>query len=252
MTLALSPSRLARALGTACRPAGPEVRVTDAIGDWFGDRADCPIRRPDALQPAPAILVLRPGQSAPPGRASLTTPLDDARLAGGLRRAMRAELDVTLPGTLVLVAGSGVLIRGPAGIGKSETALQLIDRGHRLVSDDAVRIRAGSGDELEGMAPGPSRGRLMVRGLGMIEIERHYRDAFAETAPVSLLLALDDERHEADALLGGWGEAALLGERLCALRLRGGRALPLLLERAVAMLGERRPTTNAEPRRCDW
>lgn len=258
MTVSLSPSRLASALGAECRNGATPVRVSPMIGEWFGRHPDCPIRRPDNHQPGPAVLVVRPADHPPPGQATLITELDDDSLGPALRRAIRAELDITLPGTLVLVHDQGVLIRGAAGTGKSETALELLDRGHQLVSDDAVRIQAGAGSELLGMAPGPIRDRLAIRGLGMLEVTRHYREGVADAAPIGLVVDLEPSHHDADPLAGGWHTTALLGERLPALRLRSGRALALLLERAVALLGARSvapeliAVTGWELRQCDW
>jgi len=72
-------------------------------------------------------------------------------------------------GALVQVLGVGVLIRGPSGIGKSETALELVTRGHRLVADDVVRIRR-EGDILIGRAPDLIRHHLEIRGIGILDV----------------------------------------------------------------------------------
>jgi HPr kinase/phosphorylase len=76
------------------------------------------------------------------------------------------------------VLGTGVLIKGDAGVGKSELALELITRGHRLVADDAVELRHVAPETLEGSCPPLIRDFLEVRGLGILNI----RYLFGETA----------------------------------------------------------------------
>lgn len=79
----------------------------------------------------------------------------------------------TVHGVLVDVDGVGILITGDSGIGKSETALELIKRGHRLVSDDAVEIRRYD-DRLVGESPELTRHLMEIRGLGLLDIRRLY------------------------------------------------------------------------------
>lgn len=81
--------------------------------------------------------------------------------------------ETRLHGVLVDVYGIGILITGESGIGKSETALELIKRGHRLVTDDAVDIREIEGD-LIGSSPRVTRGMLEVRGIGIINVPTLY------------------------------------------------------------------------------
>lgn len=76
----------------------------------------------------------------------------------------------TIHGVLVDVYGVGMLITGGSGIGKSETALELVKRGHRLVADDAVEIRQTSDGKLTGTAPELIRHLLEIRGLGIINV----------------------------------------------------------------------------------
>ncbi len=75
-----------------------------------------------------------------------------------------------LHGTCIEVRGTGVLVRGPSGSGKSDLALRLIDRGARLVADDQVEVTA-SGDRLIAAAPEALAGMLEVRGLGIVAVE---------------------------------------------------------------------------------
>ena len=81
---------------------------------------------------------------------------------------------VTRPGVLVDVYGVGILILGRSGIGKSECALDLIERGHRLVADDAVVVRRKDPETLVGSSPDLTRQHMEIRGLGVINIKDLY------------------------------------------------------------------------------
>ena len=78
---------------------------------------------------------------------------------------------ISIHGVLVDVYGVGVLITGESGIGKSEAALELIKRGHRLVSDDVVEIRKVSDDTLVGTAPDITRHFIELRGIGIVDVK---------------------------------------------------------------------------------
>ena len=81
--------------------------------------------------------------------------------------------EITIHGVLVDVAGMGVLLTGASGIGKSEVALELVHRGHRLVADDSVIIKRVN-DLLIGRAPDMIRHMLEIRGVGIINVERLF------------------------------------------------------------------------------
>ena len=81
---------------------------------------------------------------------------------------------VTLHGSLVEVFGVGVLIQGESSVGKSETALGLIERGHRLISDDVVRIKKKEGAYLIGSGPELTRHLMEIRGIGIINVAHLY------------------------------------------------------------------------------
>jgi HPr kinase/phosphorylase len=118
---------------------------------------------------APAELTTEAERAAVPLlRTALTTPLAIARLTGLLEdRLAPRELR---HGDLLDVLGLGVLITGESGIGKSECALDLVVRGHRLVADDAVEIRCRSGAILIGRAPEMTRHHVEIRGLGIVNV----------------------------------------------------------------------------------
>lgn len=83
-------------------------------------------------------------------------------------------LSVTLHGTLVEVFGVGVLIQGDSSVGKSEAALGLIERGHRLISDDIVRVKKKEGAYLEGSGAELTRHHMEIRGIGIINVANLY------------------------------------------------------------------------------
>lgn len=79
----------------------------------------------------------------------------------------------TISGVMVNVHGLGILLRGPSGIGKSELALSLLDRGHQLISDDALQLER-TGNQIIATAPEILRGRLNIRELGIINVEQFF------------------------------------------------------------------------------
>ena len=86
---------------------------------------------------------------------------------------LQLSLETRMHGVLVEVYGVGILIIGKSGVGKSETALDLVIRGHRLVSDDTVIIKRID-DMLQGKSPELTRHFMEIRGLGILDIERLY------------------------------------------------------------------------------
>ncbi|ASB87212.1 HPr(Ser) kinase/phosphatase [Bacillus sonorensis] len=102
----------------------------------------------------------------------LRSPLKTTRLSSRLTNFLESQLAPTtaIHGVLVDVYGVGVLIIGKSGVGKSETALELVKRGHRLVADDCVEIRQEDQDTLIGSAPELIEHLLEIRGLGIINV----------------------------------------------------------------------------------
>ncbi|MCQ6562214.1 HPr(Ser) kinase/phosphatase [Paenibacillus mendelii] len=101
-------------------------------------------------------------------RSTVATTIISSRITNFLER--RLAPSATIHGVLVDVYGVGMLITGGSGIGKSETALELVKRSHRLVADDAVEIRQTSDGQLHGSAPELIRHLLEIRGLGIINV----------------------------------------------------------------------------------
>jgi len=100
-------------------------------------------------------------------------------------------------GALVKVLGVGVLLLGPSGVGKSETALELVARGHRIAADDVVELRR-EGERLLGRAPELIRHHLEIRGIGILYVPDLYgAEAVCEESPVDLLCRLERWREGA-------------------------------------------------------
>ena len=123
-------------------------------------------------QPSPECLAMAEKYGVPvAGSAEYTTDL---------MAAMTSSLHVhlgpttTLHGVLVEVYGEGILLLGGSGIGKSETAIELVKRGHRLIADDAVDIKKVSAKTLVGSAPEMIRYFIELRGIGIIDVRRIF------------------------------------------------------------------------------
>lgn len=101
-------------------------------------------------------------------RSSMATTIFSSRLTSFLEGKLAPT--ATIHGVLCDVYGVGMLITGSSGIGKSETALELVKRGHRLIADDAVEIRQTSDNQLHGTAPELIRHLLEIRGVGIINV----------------------------------------------------------------------------------
>ena len=98
----------------------------------------------------------------------------------------------TLHGVLLDVYGEGILLLGESGVGKSETAMELVKRGHRLIADDAVEIRRVSSKTLVGTAPENIRHYIELRGIGIINVRRIFgMGAVKETENINLVIKIE-------------------------------------------------------------
>lgn len=99
---------------------------------------------------------------------------------------------ITRHGVLVEVYGEGLLLIGDSGVGKSETAIELIKRGHRLIADDAVEIKRVSSKTLVGQAPEIIRHYVELRGIGIVDVRRLFgMGAIKETEKIDLVIKLE-------------------------------------------------------------
>jgi HPr kinase/phosphorylase len=122
-------------------------------------------------------------------RESLEVSLE--RLGFFLRNRLGAE--VTVHGVLVQIFGVGVLILGPSAIGKSESALELVTRGHRLIADDMVIVHRGESRSLMGSGSGLARYHMEIRGIGIIDVKELYGVAAVLAATqIELIVQLEE------------------------------------------------------------
>ena len=100
---------------------------------------------------------------------------------------------ITRHGVLVEVYGEGILLLGDSGVGKSETAIELVKRGHRLIADDAVEIKRVSATTLVGCAPPLIRHYVELRGIGIVDVRRLFgMGAVKETEKIDLVINLEN------------------------------------------------------------
>ena len=134
------------------------------------------------------------------GRCVLRTEENTANIISNLVAYLHTALSPTITrhGVLVEVYGEGVLLMGESGVGKSETAMELIKRGHRLIADDAVEIRRAAGNYLIGTAPDLIRYYMELRGIGIVDIRRLFgMSAVKYDSTIDMLINLETWRDDA-------------------------------------------------------
>ena len=157
---------------------------------------------------------------------------------------------ISIHGVLVDVYGEGVLIIGESGIGKSEAALELIKRGHRLVSDDVVEIRKVSDVTLLGSAPDITRHFIELRGIGIIDVKALYGvGAVKDTQSIGMVIKLEDwDREKEYDRLGLEDQyTEYLGIKvIChSIPIRPGRNLAVIVESAAINHRQKKMGYNA-------
>jgi HPr kinase/phosphorylase len=141
-------------------------------------------------------------------------------------------------GVLLEVFGVGVFIIGKSGIGKSETALELIKRGHRFVADDVVKVRKVMGTTLIGSSHDLLRHKMEIRGLGIVDIERVYGiGAIKQSKRIDLVIRLADwdNMKGCDRLGIQRSMFRILGVKIpyIILPVKAGRNIPVIIETAT-------------------
>lgn len=155
---------------------------------------------------------------------------------GPAGRPGEAPGQTTISAGFLRIFGLGTLILGDSGIGKSESALELIARGHQFISDDVVQIRLTPKGELAGTAPALSRNFMEIRGLGIINIRAIFGPrSIAREARVDLVIRLKKWRrgYEVDRLgLKSGDDMTLLGRPIpqLAIPVAPGRNIATLIE----------------------
>ena len=157
---------------------------------------------------------------------------------------------ISIHGVLVDVYGEGVLIMGESGIGKSEAALELIKRGHRLVSDDVVEIRKVSDDTLVGSAPGITRHFIELRGIGIIDVKTLFGvESVKNTQSIDMVIKLEDWNRDKEYDRVGLEEqyTEFLGNKVVChqIPIRPGRNLAIIVESAAVNYRQKKMGYNA-------
>lgn len=168
------------------------------------------------------------------------TPMQTSDFMAEIIRWMNVKLApcISIHGVLVDVYGVGVLIMGESGIGKSEAALELIKRGHRLVTDDVVEIRKVSDDTLVGSAPDITRHFIELRGIGIVDVKSMFGvQSVRETQNIDLVITLEDWSRDKEYDRLGLEEeyTEFLGNKVVCHRIpiRPGRNLAIIVESAA-------------------
>lgn len=157
---------------------------------------------------------------------------------------------ITIHGGLVDVYGEGILIMGESGIGKSEAALELIKRGHRLVSDDVVEIKKVSDDTLIGTSPDITRHFIELRGIGIIDVKTLFGvESVKNTQAIDLVIKLEEWNKERQYDRLGLEESYIefLGNKVVchSIPIRPGRNLAIICESAAVNYRQKKMGYNA-------
>lgn len=157
---------------------------------------------------------------------------------------------ISVHGVLVDVYGEGVLITGESGIGKSEAALELIKRGHRLVTDDVVELRKVSEETLIGTAPDITKHFIELRGIGIIDVKTLFGVACVrDTQNIDLVIRLEewDKDKEYDRLGLQEEYTEYLGNKIVchSIPIRPGRNLSIICEAAAVNHRQKKMGYNA-------
>ncbi len=169
-----------------------------------------------------------------------------------LSRWLNVELApcITRHGVLVDVYGEGVLIMGESGIGKSEAALELIKRGHRLVTDDVVEIRRVSDETLIGTSPAITKHFIELRGIGIIDVKALFGvESILDSASIDMVIQLEewsrDKEYDRMCLEERYTE--FLGNKVVChkIPIRPGRNLAVIVEAAAVNHRQKRMGYNA-------
>ena len=148
------------------------------------------------MEPSQEFLTLATEQGVPVFKTSKQTSDFTAEIIRWMN--VRLAPCISIHGVLVDVYGVGVLIMGESGIGKSEAALELIKRGHRLVTDDVVEIRKVSDDTLIGTAPDITKHFIELRGIGVVDVRRLFgMSAVKDDADIDMVINLEQWKDNA-------------------------------------------------------
>ena len=182
----------------------------------------------------------------------LTTEMATSRFIAEIVRWLNVQLApcISIHGVLVDVYGEGVLIMGESGIGKSEAALELIKRGHRLVTDDVVEIRKVSDETLIGTSPDITKHFIELRGIGIVDVKTLFGvEHVKDTQQIDMVIKLEewskDKDYDRMGLIDQYTE--ILGNKVVCynIPIRPGRNLAVITEAAAVNHRQKKMGYNA-------
>ena len=224
-----------------------EERKKYIYGEILSKKVPCIIFCRD-LQPDDILLELANKHEVP----ILVTGTTTSAFMAEIIRWLNVELApcISIHGVLVDVYGEGVLIMGESGIGKSEAALELIKRGHRLVTDDVVEIRKVSDETLIGTAPDITRHFIELRGIGIIDVKTLFGvESVKETQGIDMVIKLEDWNKDREYDRLGLEEqyTEFLGNKVVchSIPIRPGRNLAIIVESAAVNHRQKKMGYNA-------
>ena len=186
------------------------------------------------------------------GVPCLLTSTFTADVMAEVTRWLKVQLapSMSIHGVLMDVYGEGLLITGESGIGKSEAALELVKRGHRLVSDDVVEIRKVSDATLVGTAPDITRHMIELRGIGVIDVKSLYGvEAVKDTQEIDLEIHIEEWSKDGDYDRLGLTDSFkdYMGNQIPyhVLPIRPGRNLAIICETAAVNCRQKKMGYNA-------
>ena len=224
-----------------------EERKTEIYEKMLKHKVPCVIFS-RSLQPEESFLRIAQERDVP----VFSTEKKTSSFMGELIRWLNVKLApcISIHGVLVDVYGVGVLIMGESGIGKSEAALELIKRGHRLVTDDVVEIRKVSDDTLVGSAPDITKHFIELRGIGIVDVKSMFGvQSVRETQNIDLVITLEDWSRDKEYDRLGLEEeyTEFLGNRVVchSIPIRPGRNLAIIVESAAVNHRQKQMGYNA-------
>ena len=200
------------------------------------------------LEPFPELIACAEKYSRPVMRTKSSTSRFMSAIILYLNVALAPMTQ--LHGVLVEVYGEGILLLGESGVGKSETAMELVKRGHRLVADDAVEIKRVSNKSLVGSAPEIIRHFIELRGIGIVDVKRIFgMGSVKDTENIDLVINLENwQNGKAYDRLGIETEHTdILGIKVPSLTIpiKPGRNLAIIVEVAAMNQRQRKMGYNA-------
>ena len=185
-------------------------------------------------------------------RTLLGSQLATAELISSVITYLTSALapSITRHGVLLEVYGEGVLLIGESGVGKSETAIELVKRGHRLIADDAVEIKRINTHTLIGTAPELIRHYIELRGIGVVDVQRLFgMSAIKTEQEIDMVINLEQWRDDAQYDRLGLDDryATILDVKLPALTIpvKPGRNLAIIVEVAAMNNRQKKMGYNA-------